>query len=745
MATREEILAELNGRNIDTDTIVKNASEMYNIDPSIIHAMIKQESNYDQKAVSKKGAMGLMQIMPDTAKELNINDPMNPIENIMGGVKYLADLKNEFGDIKLALAAYNAGRGNVNKYDGIPPFKETQDYVDKILSNVKPQKVSLKSNVSKRNIYDELKRRGMSDEEIFDTMLKANPIEEKSDFWENVLTEIPEFGGAIIGALAGSPSGPWGMIAGAIIGGAAGEATEQLGKHIFYPESAPKTSAEAAREIGYAGLRQGAYEAGGQVVTRAAGKMLAPFARTVLPDAQIAKQTLDKYMPVDKKWFGLVKRKSPTLLPHEVTENRTLDILYNITEGSLIGGKNISKFKVNRINAITGMMDDLVDQFGRKAEPDAVGEAFVLAVENRLETQKLISKPLYETVENMAGNIPVNMSSLKSYLSPLADISKEIGGIESHNAGDDLVKAVLELKDNISFQAAKDLRSRLISKVDEFSITNKKAPAIGKAKALISKLDSAIESSLSRYNPEALKIWREANSIYRSGSEKYNNQFIRRLIKKADPDLGGEPESIVKAIFKPGSISNIRRVKTAVDPETFRQMQSWYMQDVIRKSVSEKGILSGSKFYEKLFGKTGMGEQTLKEMFNPEQLKNIRNIAKTLKIVTDKQAEGTGKMFIQLSQAGAAVGMITGKFKAASLFLLGSPGVLSRIMLSPRGNKLLTTGFKLPPGSPQFMTTMARITGLSATVKKQLDNEKRIKQQKRLEELQVSTLQGGVR
>lgn len=129
-------LSECQDNNSQSGTltdIFKRASETYGVSMSLLTAMAKQESNFQPDATSKSGAMGIMQLMPATAASLGVSDAYDPEQNIMGGAKYISSLLQKYnGDTSLALAAYNAGSNNVDKYGGIPPFEETQDYVAKI-------------------------------------------------------------------------------------------------------------------------------------------------------------------------------------------------------------------------------------------------------------------------------------------------------------------------------------------------------------------------------------------------------------------------------------------------------------------------------------------------------------------------------------------------------------------------------------------------------------------------------------
>lgn len=118
----------------DYDEAITRASRQFRVEPSLIKAVIRAESAFDRRAVSRKGAQGLMQLMPDTAHQMEVADPFDPEENILGGTRYLSLMLERFqNNVQLALAAYNAGPERVEQYRGIPPFPETRTFVERVL------------------------------------------------------------------------------------------------------------------------------------------------------------------------------------------------------------------------------------------------------------------------------------------------------------------------------------------------------------------------------------------------------------------------------------------------------------------------------------------------------------------------------------------------------------------------------------------------------------------------------------
>ncbi len=144
------------------DDIVVTVAQEHRVPPELVHSIIEAESNYDTWAISSKGAMGLMQLMPVTATQYKVMNVFDPLQNIRGGVKYLVDLIKLYdGDTQHVLAAYNAGQEAIKKYGGIPPYRETRNYIKKVMAAYPKSKISTRTKIYA--FYDENGRYVLTD------------------------------------------------------------------------------------------------------------------------------------------------------------------------------------------------------------------------------------------------------------------------------------------------------------------------------------------------------------------------------------------------------------------------------------------------------------------------------------------------------------------------------------------------------------------------------------------------------
>ena len=130
----KEAAPEAPANSGELDALIEGAAAKYGVEPDLVRAVVRAESGFNPAAVSPAGARGLMQLMPGTAQAMGVSDAFDPGQNVDAGVRYLKQQIDRFGDVRLALAAYNAGPNAVAKYGGVPPYRETRDYVNRVLS-----------------------------------------------------------------------------------------------------------------------------------------------------------------------------------------------------------------------------------------------------------------------------------------------------------------------------------------------------------------------------------------------------------------------------------------------------------------------------------------------------------------------------------------------------------------------------------------------------------------------------------
>jgi len=567
--------------------------------------------------------------------------------------------------------------------------------------------------------------------------------EESKPTWLGGLAkEFPRTAGGMLGGAYGTAAGgPLGGLLGIGVGALAGQGLEEARKTIIGEK--PLDPVASVKNMFMAGIEEPAYEllGGGAAkglgwLVRGArkapviGKVLAPFSHTVTPEAR---QAID---------FLSDKMRTP-FLPAEATTSRALDIAENIAEGSFLGGGVVSNLKLERDRILNKMVNELVDEFGQKMGKDEFGELFSAVVERRLRAEELLAKPLYNNVadiinkktQQMFSNVSYQyekvepmfwLGDLKKKAYEVLSMSKELGGLGDDLSGANMARKVAQMNDSVPYSVAQKLRSRLIKIGKELQGINPKAEAVSLSDTFVSMTDDAIERTLKKEVPEAYDVWREANNIYRTAKETYDNKFIKALMRKADPVLGGDPETIANSIIKyPGRIERIRHIKKvfAKDPDGMESFRSLLMTDVVGKSTKNE-VLNGQALHNNLFGRSGLGEKFIAEAFDHDTVNYLKKITNALKVSQAQKPGGPGGILIQLKQSGAIaeVGgalLTSGGIGAGrpilwgpGAFIMLGPGVLGRIMTNPTTAKLLIDGIKVGPKAQKYLGIGARLTSM---------------------------------
>lgn len=456
--------------------------------------------------------------------------------------------------------------------------------------------------------------------------------------------------------------------------------------------------------------------------------------------------------PEAKRAISFLSKKglAQPLLPAEATDNRVLDLLDNISQNSLIGGTSITKYKLSRKLFMDGLTDDILTTFGRNADPDTMGKLFIDIVDDNLKMSRVAANNMYNLTDDLLRPVikkvpvqvsssfvdefgrplmtqqmqkvevmkaPVNIKRLKVFARNIQKTSKQASNISAEAMGDDIVSEISTMPNTVDYAVAKDLKTRLMKKVDFFDVTDKTAPAKGIAKKGIAMLDDAIESQLKTNHPEAYQLWRDANQTWKATGEQFNNRFIRTIIRKVDPDLGGDPEMIVNSVFKSGRVSRIQRVKNALNIDSsnegralWNKLRSWTIHDSFKKATNKEGELIGTALDEALFGRNGLGDKVIRESFSPDEITNLKEFVNALRVTQAKTKEGTGRIWIQLTQAGAVMGVLSGQYRKTSIAILGGPAVLAKVFTSPKWSKALIDGLKLADRPQMFIQAMSRLS-----------------------------------
>jgi len=615
-------------------------------------------------------------------------------------------------------------------------------------------------------------------------------------YWEKFKGEIPQMAGGTVGGIAGAKAGAiagakipaghpllkgatiaGGAAIGAGIGGMGGKGYQQYYR-MTRPGAEPMTIGDIYTEQAIAGIEEAASELIGRGVAKVGGKILAPVRKRLLPGASsLSKQLL---------------KRGAHLTPAQMTESRIIDTIEGMAEKSFFGGGKLQRLKtLMQPKAFTKYVDDVVEQIAKGAKtnlsPEDVGDLLLDTIEGKKLAFRTTAKAAYAKVDKLSKGTKVSLVSLKEFARKTMKTATTRKGIGSTQAGDTLLKKVLQLDDMVSFKQAQSLRSALLDERSAMAVTRDKA--IGLAKQFVRLTDDAMDTgakslglrggltkgSRFTYNKQPFRVikeipreegsgivaqligkkgitpivlneqliadqiqlkhlippiqkvddavdaWRIANKFYREGQEKFNKKIIKSLSKS----LAENPEVAVKKIFRPQASRQIKVVKDLVDKSTWQQLKTANLEHLIREAADADGVVLGKSFLNKL---NKLGDDTIKTIYNQQELASIRSIGKMGEIL-QKPTGGSGNMVIQLMQAGAALNLLTGgipQLTKESATVLIAPPILSRMIANPTFSKWLGAGFRLPRSSPAAAALVTRLLKAKLKIEREMRAEKGI-------------------
>jgi hypothetical protein len=550
------------------------------------------------------------------------------------------------------------------------------------------------------------------------------------------------------------------------IASAGGEAIRQIGEQVergtginvplVSGEDAPRTGPEALMRILGAGSCGVFGETGGRAAIVGLKRLFPkrPFPiKKLTPEGQKAVTTASELPQIGPE-EALGGRGG--LLPAEVTPSWLVDVEQNLASKSIFGGGIVEKFKKARDISHVDIANDLVSSIDEVQGPKALGRLAVDIIDKKWTAYKnAVSKNFYNKAmsiiipveRNVKSRVPfppdvthkfpflrtistkelqggafVNISSLKPIAKESARISANLRGIGSEKTGSGLAKQVLSMKDKVDLVSVRDLRTSLRTVMDEYdSVGNKKARFRVLAASLLKALDKPIEDSLKEF-PEAARLWKKGDELWKGGNKLLNNEVLRKIIFKSDFDRGGKPEALVKELFTSENSSVTEMFQRAVGEKTWSKFQASFMNSLIHKATKPRAsgggtFVDGDSLFKQMLGPEGYGYDTMSSILSKAQLDKVEKITNLLQVAGRRQAEGIGGMFIQLKQPGAAFeigGALLGGTGmvgvGASGAILLTPLALALMMTSKSGAKLLTHGLRAIPGTKQAASTVTRIS-----------------------------------
>lgn len=528
--------------------------------------------------------------------------------------------------------------------------------------------------------------------------------------------DVPEIAGGTIAGIAGAAAGgPVGAVATGALGTAAGRSAKHAIADMLGVQR-PQGLA-AATDLAAAGLVGAASEFGGIAIAKGASRLMP----SVKPD-QLVDDALDFFST-----NALTKEANVGLTPAQVSKSKVLGTVEGFLEGSM-SSRHLEYFKTNTQEVMGKVADDMAARFGKSVEPDDLAQTIIDTVEGNFKIARAPAKAVRREIENKGASLGLTVPTqpLKKFALPFSKAAKELKGIGGASVGDTLMMKLSSLEDEIPLNAAISLRTRIRSIADEFSVNNKKAPVIGLAKRLESSIGDSIKDVLGRQAPDLLPLWNESNLAFATAERRYNNKFLRSLIARGDPKVGGIPEDLVTQLFRPRSTTRIRMLKTALndgkDP-AFQQLQSFGIQKILSEAMVQaqdgSTTLSGNKLLGLVKGKGflelgGFGKETIEELLGPQMRADLIKFASALS-QSQKTIDGGGKFAAMLQVVGAVGKVMTGggiSTQTAGIFL--GPEMLARFWVSPKMRNLLIGAARKTADHPSKMILGNRLTAYAA-------------------------------
>jgi uncharacterized spore protein YtfJ len=429
---------------------------------------------------------------------------------------------------------------------------------------------------------------------------------------------------------------------------------------------------------------------------------------------QSQKEELGKVSKLDDELATALKEGQ--LTPGLQTENRFIDIAENVTEKSLFGGGKLIKARKGAETLTNKFLDDYIANYGDITRSD-YGELLQRAITGNVDEWKIAAKGAYQALDDklrvVSGGARVDITDIKKSAQKLLDEAKPTAKLQPDALK--IPKTILEQNDFVPFSTANAIRSQFLGvtrSTNELISGQSQRYAAILSKEITETLDDVGKSNLS---PSVREAYTKAQKIWRDGSEVFNTKLINKLIKE-------DPEQVFKTLIKPERPSTVQKVFKAInktkDPVVKKDLKDSlkgaFLFDLKSESIKRYDTLRGDYLLKNL---NKYGDSVLNELFTPTELANVRGLLKSLKVAQQKTVgEGVpGGVFIQLTQAGALLGLGTGMFTLPSAAILLTPKIISSLFTNPKFVKLLKTGFALKPGDPKYYRWSTRFINAMVT------------------------------